>query len=65
MDYIITDIGRLYGIDTENRLLRRGEEMSEFPYLENAWLHVKDGRIAGFGSMDEDSMPPLSYILNS
>ena len=60
MDYIITDIGRLYGIDTENRLLRRGEEMSEFPYLENAWLHVKEGKIAGFGSMDEESKPPQS-----
>ncbi|MCR4613810.1 MAG: imidazolonepropionase [Bacteroidaceae bacterium] len=57
MDYIITDISRLYGIDTENRLLRRGKEMSEFPYLENAWLHVKEGKIAGFGSMDEESVP--------
>lgn len=60
MDYVITDIGRLYGIDTENRLLRRGKEMSEFPYLENAWLHVKEGKIAGFGRMDEYKKPPLS-----
>ena len=60
MDYIITDIGRLYGIDTENRLLRRGAEMSEFPCIANAWLHVKEGKIAGFGSMDEDCEPPQS-----
>ena len=65
MDYIITDIGRLYGIDTENRLLRRGEEMSEFPCIANAWLHVKEGKIAGFGSMDEDCEPPQSeQVLN-
>ena len=60
MNLLITNIGRLYGVDTEGKPYRSGKEMSDFPYIENAWLLVKEGKIAGFGRMDEDRKPPLS-----
>ena len=47
---IITHIGRLYGVDTEGKSCRSGKEMSEFPYVENAWLLIKEGKIAGWGA---------------
>ena len=62
MNYILTNIGCLCGIDTENRLLRRGEEMSEFSCLENAWLHVKEGKIAGFGTGTPAVSDPVTEV---
>lgn len=60
MNLLITNIGRLYGVDTESKPYRSGKEMSDFPYVENAWLLVKEGKIAGFGRMDEVREPPQS-----
>lgn len=48
----ITDIGRLYGI-TDNPVLKRGEEMQQVGFLENAWISIDQGKIAGYGTMDQ------------
>ena len=37
--------------DSETDLVK-GAEMAELPSIENAWLHVVDGKIRAFGSMD-------------
>ena len=38
--------------DSETELVR-GSEMAELPSIENAWLHVADGKIRAFGSMED------------
>jgi imidazolonepropionase len=38
--------------DSETDLVK-GAEMAELPSIENAWLHVADGKIRAFGSMDD------------
>ncbi len=43
--------------DSETDLVK-GAEMAELPSIENAWLHVVDGKIKSFGSMD--SCPELN-----
>lgn len=49
--YII-NISRLYGIADPSCLRLAGPDMENgFGMIENAWLHVEDGKIAGFGTM--------------
>ena len=60
MNLLITDIGRLYGVNPEGCLVRCGAEMSEFPCVENAWLRVVDGKIAEWGAAP---VPPSSLSL--
>lgn len=52
MRLLITDIGSLVGIDRHGRLRLQGKEMAVLEQLDNAWLLIEDGFIAGFGSMD-------------
>ena len=47
---IITNIGRLVGIDQPAR--RRGHEMDTLPGIDNAWLRVENGIVADYGAMD-------------
>ena len=48
---LIRNIGVIAGID--NGLpYRRGKELSDIEYVENAWLRIVDGVVAAFGSMD-------------
>ena len=49
---LFTNINTLVGIHDANVRLLRGADMAQLPSLKNAWLLVKDGRIAAFGSMD-------------
>lgn len=52
---LIRNIHRLYGIDEANKPFRAGKEMADFPFIENAWVLIRDQRIEDYGRMpDED-----------
>ena len=53
MALLIKNIKELIGIDPENRPWVRGAEMKQLNTLTNAYLIINDGRIAGFGSMEQ------------
>ena len=55
---LIYNIATLGGIDRKGRLRLQGKEMAQFETLDNAYLLIKDGRIADFGSME--SLPQLA-----
>ena len=55
---LIYNIATLGGIDRKGRLRLQGREMAHFETLDNAYLLIKDGRIADFGSME--SLPQLA-----
>jgi imidazolonepropionase len=50
---LITNIGRLCGIEQEGQLKTRlsGKEMAHLEIIENAWLYLEDHKIHSFGSM--------------
>ena len=48
---IITNIGKLVGIQPEGVLRVEGAAQEQTGVLENAWLRIEDGRIAAFGEM--------------
>ncbi|MFN3917660.1 MAG: imidazolonepropionase [Flavobacteriales bacterium] len=50
---LVKNIKGLVGVYDEAPRLLRGEEMRNFPLLENAYLAVEDGLIVGFGSMSD------------
>ncbi len=50
--HLITHIKLLVNTRTENRLLR-GTELAELPCIENAYMLVEDGIIAGYGKMED------------
>jgi imidazolonepropionase len=52
-DIFITNIKGLVQVRKNGSAALRGKEMAELPVLENAWLTIEEGRISGFGSMDE------------
>lgn len=52
MRFLIKNIGLLAGIDKHGKLRLQGDEMKNLGQLDNAWLLVDDGLIAGFGIMD-------------
>ena len=55
---LIYNIATLGGIDRKGRLRLQGSEMAQFETLDNAYLLIKDGKIADFGSME--SLPQLA-----
>ncbi len=58
---LITHIRQLVNTRTQNELLR-GSALAQLPCIDNAWLMVEDGLIAGYGSMDQlpdkNKLPP-------
>lgn len=56
MTTIITNIGLLAGVHHPTAPLR-GKDLASVPLLDNAWLCIEDGLIAGFGSMSDASIP--------
>ena len=52
MKILIDNISSLLGILPCEKKLLAGAEMSHVESLDNAWLLIEDGRIAGFGSGD-------------
>jgi imidazolonepropionase len=53
MALLIKNIKELIGIDPDNRQWVRGAEMKQLNTLPNAYLIIKDGLIADFGSMEQ------------
>ncbi|MDX5320985.1 MAG: amidohydrolase family protein, partial [Bacteroidota bacterium] len=51
---LIRNIERLYGIDEAQKSYRAGSEMRELPFIDNAWLLIRDQRILDYGRMPED-----------
>ena len=49
---LIYNIGLLTGIQPEGVLRVEGPAQGQTGVLENAWLRIEDGRIAGFGEME-------------
>lgn len=58
MNYFLHNIGMLAGIEKEGKHIRRGKEMRMYPCLKDAWLYVKDGRFADFGT----GQAPSQYL---
>ncbi|HTN44815.1 MAG TPA: imidazolonepropionase [Flavipsychrobacter sp.] len=50
---LITNIGRLYGIETpgNEKPIRKGKDLSELAFIENAWLFLENDKIHSFGRM--------------
>lgn len=49
---MITNIKLLVNTRSDNHLLR-GEALSNLPCIENAYLEIENGKISGYGKMDE------------
>lgn len=63
---LITNIKRLIGVDYERRSTPlRGSEMSQLGIVENAWLRVENGRITGWGKMDQIPSSGLDEIFDA
>lgn len=50
---IIKNIGRIAGIVPEGVLMKAGADMNVVESLENGYIVIEDGRIAGFGKMED------------
>jgi imidazolonepropionase len=53
MRILIKNIRSLVQVESKPRAMVCGEEMSKLKTLENAWLLIEEGRIAGFGNMKD------------
>jgi len=62
MDLLIRNIKSLLLTEDDPRPYAAGDHMAELNSLENAWLFIAGGKIAGFGVMDE---PELAGIEKS
>ncbi len=51
MNLLFTNIKSLVGVRPSETKILKGNELKELPSLENAWLHVKDGKIAAYGQL--------------
>ncbi|MEI9943187.1 MAG: imidazolonepropionase [Chitinophagaceae bacterium] len=63
---LVENIKLLAGVRTENKLLRR-KELAVLPAIENAYLLIEDGIIAGYGKMEERHVAVIqpSTIINA
>lgn len=59
MTVLIHNIGTLAGVHDPQQPLR-GKALADMPCLQNVWLLLEDGIIAGFGSMDDADIPQPS-----
>jgi imidazolonepropionase len=48
-EILFVNIRFLAGLHPQETMILRGEEMNDFPFLENAWLHIKGNKIHNFG----------------
>jgi imidazolonepropionase len=58
---LIRNIGQLVQVEPHPRRLVAGHDMAHLPIIYNAFLLIKDGRIADFGSMDRCPTPDQTY----
>ena len=63
MDVLLTDIKQLVQVREGQESPLRGEGMKELPLLENAFLHISEGRIAAYGPMEQ--CPDLDILKKS
>lgn len=61
---LIINIGKLVNVRNEYPLLK-GEALAVLPVLENVWLRVTGGRIAGMGSMQQWEAAPGENIIDA
>jgi len=52
MHRLFTGIRRIYGHYPAEQTLVRGKEMREVPFIDNAWMEVRLGRIVSIGSIE-------------
>lgn len=52
-DLLITNIGRLHQVRDHKSGFLCGNEMMEWPCIDQAWLRIRAGRINGYGQMSE------------
>lgn len=64
MSILITNIKKLVQTETKPVKLRAGRQMSELPFIENAFLAIKNGKIASFGEMNNLSRRRRDETLN-
>ena len=55
MSLLIKNIKALTGIHPKGKLLLKGSELNEFPFIENAYLLTDGDRIKSFGKMEDIS----------
>ena len=65
MALLITNIKELLQIRTAGIAKVSGAEMAELPQLTNAWLHIEDNLIAGFGTMATCPALPDAQIIDA
>ncbi len=52
-EFLLTDIHRCYPVALGNELFLTGNAMAEIPVLENAWIHIQNGKIVALGKTGE------------
>lgn len=62
MNLTLTNIAFLGGIRPLETKVLRGAELAEFPTIENAFLHIQDGKIADFGPMSACPSDSKEYM---
>lgn len=50
---LIKNISRIYGLSEGQTCLKKGSQMSDVASLDNAYILISEGKIAGWGSMDQ------------
>jgi imidazolonepropionase len=63
MSILITNIKKLVQVETKSVHFRAGKQMSELNCIENAFLHIEDGKIASFGEMTNLELQTLNFEL--
>ena len=64
-DVLIVNIKGLVQTRTSTPSFVAGEAMAELPVLENAYVAIKDGLIAGYGTMDELVRSSATQVLDA
>lgn len=64
MTELVINIGRLAGVQDPKQPLR-GRNLAILPAIDNAWLLIEDGVIAGFGSMTDGNLPEVGHKTNA
>lgn len=64
MIHLITHIKSLAGVH-DPKLPLRGEALRQLPAIDNAWLLIDHGMIAGFGKMEDGGMPSVPAVTNA
>lgn len=60
---LITHIQSLAGIDDGKRTLVKGADMQHLQSIQNAYLHIVDGKIHDFGTMDNCPITNADTVL--